>query len=302
MGTPADTDRLIEALASARHGIVSRRELVGAGVTAKQIALRVRRRRLVKMYDGIYVAGHTALTREGRWRAAVLACGRQAVLSHNDAAAHWGLAPARGSRIHVTRPSSSARDPDPRRIRVHRVGTLRAWETTINDNIPTTTVARTLLDLAADLRPRALEDVIAQANRLQRFDLVAARRCLDEHPRQHGARMLRNVLDSLEGVGAADLRSTLEAAFLQLCDDHDLPTPHANVHLAGFTVDFHWPQTTLVVETDGFTYHATRTAFEADRARDQALTLAGYTVVRFTYNQVIRTPAECADRLRRLLA
>ena len=234
--------------------------------------------------------------------AAVLAGGRNAVLSHGDAAAAWGIAPPRGRLIHVTTPARSGRVPDRKRIRLHRVGTLRAWETTIHDGIPTSTVARTLLDLAPALRPRALEDVIAQADRLGLFDLVAARRCVDEHPRQHGAPALRRVLDDLEGVGAADLRSTLEVRFLQLCDDHGLPAPHANASVAGFMVDFHWRGTKLVVETDGFTYHSTPTAFEADRARDQALTLAGYTVVRFTYNQITREPEGCAHRLRRLLA
>jgi hypothetical protein len=302
MGAQNDTDRRIEALATQQYGIVLRSQLLAIGLGTKAIAYRVRRGRLLVQYDGVYAVGHRALTREGRWLAAVGACGPRAVLSHADAAAHWGLMPVRGRLIHVTRPSSSGRAPDPRRIALHRVGTLRPWETTINDNIPTTTVARTLLDLAADLRPRALEDVIAQSNRLGLFDLVAARRCLDEHPRQPGAPALRRLLTNLEGTAPADLRSPLEVAFLQLCDDHQLPPPQANTTLAGFLVDFHWPGTQLVVETDGFAYHATRTAFEADRARDQALTLAGYTVVRFTYNQVTREPAECAARLHRLLA
>ncbi|HEY4098156.1 MAG TPA: DUF559 domain-containing protein [Baekduia sp.] len=297
-----DTDAGIAAFATAHHGVVGRAELRGLGVSDDAIEHRLAVGRLQRLYRGVYAVGHRALTREGRWRAAVLACGPRAVLSHGDAAAHWGLAPVRGSRIHVTRPSSAGRAPDPRRIRLHRTRTLQPWEATINDNIPTTTVARTLLDLAADLRPRALEDVIAQSNRLELFDLVAARRCLDEHPRQHGAPALRRLLDDLQTTELVDLRSPLEVRFLQLCDDHQLPPPQANTTLAGFLVDFHWPGTTLIVETDGFAYHATPTAFESDRARDQALTLAGYTVVRFTYNQVTREPAECAARLHRLLA
>jgi predicted transcriptional regulator of viral defense system len=297
-----DTDHRIGDLASAQHGPIAHRQLLALGLTHEQIAYRLRVGRLIREYREVYLVGHTALNREGRWMAAVLTCGPRAVLSHRDAAAHWGLAPAKGSRTHVTRPSSSGRAPDARRIALHRVGTLQPWETTIHDNIPITTVARTLLDLAADLRPRALEDVITQSNRLGRFDLVAARRCLETHPRQHGAPALRRIIAHLQTAAPADTRSPLEVAFLQLCDDHHLPPPQANTTLAGFLVDFHWPGTTLVVETDGFAYHATPTAFEADRARDQALTLAGYTVVRFTYNQVTREPAECAARLHRLLA
>lgn len=87
----------------------------------------------------------------------------------------------------------------------------------------------------------------------------------------------------------------------QLCDDHDLPAPLINVVLAGFTVDFFWPGADLVVETDGFTYHSMPTVFESDRNRDQVLMLAGYRVVRFTYNQLTRQRRRSATRLRELL-
>jgi Protein of unknown function (DUF559) len=295
-------DHLIAELAAAQHGPVAHRQLRELGLTQESIAYRLRVRRLIRYFPEVYLVGHTVLPREGRWMAAVLACGPNAVLSHGDAGAHWSLVPARGGRTHVTTPLRSGRDPDPPRIRLHRVGTVRTWETTINDGIPVTTPARTLLDLSPTLRPRAMEDVIAQSVRLGLFDLVAVRRCIDEHPRQHGAPALRRLLDDLQGVGVADFRSTLEVTFLQLCDDHQLPAPQANVSLAGFIVDFHWPGTRLVVETDGFTYHSTPTAFERDRERDQHLTMAGYTVLRFTYNQVTREPEAVAQRVGRVLA
>jgi hypothetical protein len=302
MGAQNDPDHLIAAVATAQGGVVFRHQLLEIGLGAKAIAYRVRIGRLIVQYDGVYSVGHRALTREGRWRAAVAACGRRAVLSHGTAGAHWDLMSPRGSRIHVTTPSRSGRDPDPTRIRLHRVGTLRPWECALGEGMPTTTVARTLLDLSPTLRSRAMEDVIARSDRLGLFDLLAVRRCLAEHPRQHGAPALRRLLDDLEGIGAADLRSRLEVEMLQLCDDYGLPQPVVNATICGFMVDFTWLGTKLVVETDGYTYHSTRTAFERDRARDQTLALAGYTVVRFTYNQVTQTPAVVARRLGRLLA
>ncbi len=147
-----------------------------------------------------------------------------------------------------------------------------------------------------------MEDTIAHANRLGVFDLVAVRRCLDEHPRQHGAPTLRRLLDALAGTDAADLRSMLEVLLLELCDDHHFLEPITNAHVAGFTVDFYWPHKRLIIEADGYTYHSTPSAFERDRERDQHLTLAGYTVVRFTYMQVTRQRRAVADRIRRLLA
>jgi hypothetical protein len=301
MDVENDMDLRLAALADRQRGVVTRRDLLAAGLSRTAIADRVAKGRLRVMYRGVYAVGHRTLTREGRWLAAVWACGDGAVLSHFDAAALWDLMPNRGSRIHVTRPSTAGRAPDLARIHLHRVGTLRAWESTTTEGIPATTVARTLLDLARHLRPRAIEDVIGRADRLSRFDLLAVRRCLDEHPHQPGAPRLRRLLDELIGVGAADLRSVLEARFLQLCDDHGLPAPQTNVTVAGLLVDFAWPQAKLIAETDGYAYHSTPTAFERDRERDQRLALAGYTVVRFTYNQVTRTPEAVANRLRRLL-
>jgi hypothetical protein len=302
MGTPDDPDNVIAALAAQQRGVVTRRQLLAAGLSSKEIATRVRAKRLLALYLGVYAVGHAALRREGMWLAAVWACGPRAVLSHWDAAAHWGLMPAHGRLIHVTTPLRSGRDPDRTRVKLHRVGTLRAWERTLTEEIPTTTVARTLLDLAPDLRPRTMEETIAHANRLGLFDLLAVRRCLDEHPRQHGAPALRRLLGALEGVGTADVRSMLEVLVLQLCDDHGLPEPIANATVEGILVDFFWPAKRLMVEADSYTYHSMPGAFERDRERDQHLTLAGYTVVRFTYKQVTRHPALVRRRLRRLLS
>jgi hypothetical protein len=296
-----DTDQRIATFAATHHGVISFAELRALGVGEDAIQHRLAMGRLHRLHKGIYSVGHMLVSRQGRWRAAVLASGTGAVLSHWDAAANLELLASRAGLIHVTRPSSSGRDPDPARVRLHRVRTLRSWECTLIDVIPTTTVARTLLDLSPLLRPRAIEDVIGRADRLGLFDLVAARRCLAEHPRQHGAPALRRLLDSLAGVGAADVRSILEVQFLQLCDDHGVPAPVANTTVAGVLVDFHWAGTKVLVELDGYAYHSSRAAFERDRERDQHLTLAGYTVVRFTYKQVTETPEAVINRIRHLL-
>jgi very-short-patch-repair endonuclease len=296
-----DLDHRLAAFARANYGVVSREELRALGLGAKAIEHRLSIGRLQRVHMGVYAVGHRFLAREGRWRAAVLACGEGAVLSHWDAAALLDLAPNRGSRIHVTRPSNAGRAPDRRVIHLHRVGTFRAWEGTLIDGLPTTTVARTLLDLSPHLRPRAMEDLIGRADRMQLFDLHAVHRTLAAHPRQHGAPRLRLLLGELALTGAADLRSWLEVQLLQLCDDHGLPRPRTNVMVAGCLVDVHWPGTKLVVEADSYSFHSTRSQFERDRSRDQALTLAGYVVVRFTYKQVTETPEAVAHTIRRLL-
>lgn len=265
------------------------------------VALRVRARRLAPVYPGVYAVGHTALTRQGRWLAAVLACGPAAALSHGDAAALWGIARSRGSRIDVSTPRRSGRTP-PWPIRLHRVGTLLPGEVTSEEGIHVTTVARTILDQAATVRGRQMEDMIAQADGLGLFDLVALETTMAAHPKANGISALAALLDRLRGHGPADVRSPGEIALLQLCDDFGIAAPATNVQIHGFTVDAHWPGTCLIVEVDGYRFHRMPTVFESDRDRDQILALAGYAVARFTKRQLEHRRSQSATRLRGLIA
>ena len=71
-----------------------------------------------------------------------------------------------------------------------------------------------------------------------------------------------------------------------------LPKPDVDPVVLGRIVDFHWPDHRVIVETDGWSAHGHRAAFEDDRARDAMLQAAGYVVVRFTWRQVVRRDAE----------
>lgn len=275
---------------------MTRAQLLDHGLTPKMIAVRLAGGRLLRHAPGVYLVGHAALSGDGRRLAAVRAHGPRAVLSHRSASAAWGLQPPAGGPIHVSTPVRTGRRAD-RGVRLHHPRWLPPEETTVRDAIPVTTLARTIVDLAATVHGRRMEDVIAQADRLALFDLVELRRVLTAHPTRTGAPALTALLDRLAGGGPADLRSTAEVALLELCDRAGLPSPRTNVVLQGFTVDAHWPGTTLIVEVDGFQFHRMPSAFERDRDRDQVLTLAGYVVLRFTSRQLTRAPRRCAERL-----
>jgi very-short-patch-repair endonuclease len=76
----------------------------------------------------------------------------------------------------------------------------------------------------------------------------------------------------------------------ELCDAHDLPLPNVNCVVEGRVRDFYWPHRRLVVEADSYRWHRSPSALNADRERDVELTLAGYRVLRFTYEQVTQRP------------
>lgn len=228
--------------------------------------------------------------------AAVLAAGPGAVLSHRSAAALWGLRPTARARVDVTTGRVLRARPG---IHPHRA-VLAPDEITLKDGIPTTTLARTLLDLAAVLRPDALERAMEQAEILRLTDVLSLDELLTRHPAARGAKALRRIL-AVTDLDANITRSELEARFLSFLDAADLPRPNVNTIIEGMEVDFAWPEHRVIVELDGFAFHATRRAFEDDRARDRRLQACGWRVIRITWRQLHDEPQRLAAELAALL-
>jgi REase_MTES_1575/Transcriptional regulator, AbiEi antitoxin len=291
-------DARIAVLARRQHGVVSHVQLLRLGLGQRAIQYRLRIGRLHRVHRGVYAVGHSRLTLHGRWMAAVLAVGADAVLSHVDAAAHWGLRPVGSGDIHVTVPG---RRPDPRAgVRLHRVRRLHPDDGGIKDGIPVTTVARTIFDSAEMLRPTQVERLCEEAERLRLFDLLALEAVCQRNPRRGAARILRELLATLKEPPPT--RTELERLFIEFCRQYGIPEPACNVTVAGYEVDAWWPDTIWIVELDGYAYHSSRTAFENDRNRDLELKLAGFEVIRITHRLLTRKPELLAERLRRLLA
>jgi very-short-patch-repair endonuclease len=297
MGPFLESDRRIAALAAAQEGVVRHDQLRELGLTPKAIRSRREARRLIVLHRAVYAVGHTRLSVGGRRLAAAWAYGPKAVLSHRTAAAVWDLRASGGGDLHVTVPARSAVVREGTRLHL----TSRPVEVDRVGLLPVTTVARTMLDLAGDVAPHAVEAALKEADVLGLFDLKALRAAVAAHPRHPGARVLAGLLDAAARTELALTLSELEVRFRRLCDEHALPQPAVNARPLGFRVDFYWPDAGLVVETDGWRAHRTRAAFEEDRARDQELALAGLRTVRFTHRQIVDGPREVAERLRRLL-
>lgn len=209
------------------------------------------------------------------------------------------LGPARdeqpADRRHITGPARDDEHPDSPPPGGH----ISPEDTTKLDEIPVTTVARTLFDLAEVSDPRALERAFEAAERNEQLDMRAVLLTCQRNPGRRAHKQLRSLLPSLSS--AEPTRSELERTFHRLCRTTDLPLPQVNVIVAGFELDALWPEARLVVEVDGWEFHKTRAAFERDRARDTALLVAGYHVVRVTFRQLRDDPAAIATTIRSLL-
>jgi very-short-patch-repair endonuclease len=224
--------------------------------------------------------------------AAVLACGAGAVLSHRTAAAALGVLPAT-AKIDVTAPNRSGR----RRpgIAIHRAPGLTPADTTTVDRIPCTSLARTLLDLAAVVSAAELLRAIEAAERLRMFDLKAINEHLERAPSHPGTRCLRAALAAYTGE-PPPTRLDFERLAFHVLNQRRLGRPRVNVLIdtaqEQLEVDFCWPDRRLIVEADSWEFHRTRASFERDRRRDQLLTAAGWTVIRITWRQLTESPEE----------
>jgi hypothetical protein len=294
-------DRRIALLADEQHGVVTIGQLRELGVRDASVWDRVAAGKLHRLHQGVFAVGHRTGTEQSRLLAAVLACGDGAFLSHRSAADLWGIAPSSSAVIDVCSPTRAGRRH--RGVLVHRV-----WcpeEVSAVESIPCAGVPLTLLQLAAVADQRRLERAVERADALGLFDLTAVLSLLERAGRRRGiGRLRRAIATSLPGPPVS--RSELERRFLVLCDRRGLPRPSARVWLPlagdGVEVDFFWRERRLVVETDGYRFHASRRAFETDRRRDQLLVAAGYRVVRVTWRQLVNSPREVAETLRSILS
>ena len=171
--------------------------------------------------------------------------------------------------------------------------------------VPRTTVARTLLDLAAVVTPGELRNAVTQTEVLRIFDLTAMREVISRNRGRRGVARLRRALGEHDPRDERT-RGKLERRFLAFCRRANLPLPEVNIPLIvdGLQVeaDFLWRDARLIVESDDRRSHFTITAFEKDRRRDQRLKIAGWEVIRCTWRQVSDDPTGLARVIRILIA
>ena len=284
--------------AGSHHFVLTYEQLLDVGLRPGAIKYRAHAGHLYRLYQGVYAVGRRSLTREGRWLAAVRACGDDALLSHRDGAALHGLRRTARPKIDVTAPRSRHA---PNGITLHRPRCLDPRDRTVSDGIPVTSVPRTLLDCATVLAPRQVERMIEEAERIRVFDRRAVEEMLDRSTGHHGCTVLARCLATAVEEGQ-HTREEMERLLIDVCRDGGVPLPVFNSSVEGYEVDAHWPGTLVIAELDSWAFHRTRAAFERDRARDLRLKLAGYTVVRITWRQLTEDPAAVARTLLTLLS
>jgi hypothetical protein len=299
---PVPLDAAIAEIAARQHGVVALWQLRGLGLTASAVRMRVRDGRLHRVHRGVYSVGHSLLSMNGRRMAAVLALGPTAVASHRMAGA-----------LHAIVNSSALELPVPGRgsravpgVVVHRTRRLHADDLTAIDGIPSTSLARTLIDYAERATHRQVERACEQASIARAYDQRSIDAAIERQPTRRGSKRLVAVVAAFR-PGTTPTRNDVEEALLAICDRIGAERPLVNSWIpfddgGGASPDFLWPSPKRIVEVDGFETHGTRGAFESDRERDRKLKLMGYDVIRFTWRDVMFRPQQVARELAAFLA
>jgi very-short-patch-repair endonuclease len=257
--------------------------------------------RLHRIFRGVFSVGRSNINERGRLRAATLACGEGAFISHRSAAALLGLLDQGPTVVDVIAPPSRGRKIDG--IRFHRVRPPRLDEIGAVDGIPCTSPARTLVDLAGIVGDWTLRSAFERAAQRQLLDITAIEASMD--PGRRGVRSLRALVEEWRRAAPVAkkgrLKSPLEAKVLPLLLRRSLSAPllNAPVHIAEgwIEVDFLWPEQRFVVEADSRDFHGTAVAFERDRWRDRELMRAGYATLRVTHHQAEDETEAIADTI-----
>jgi hypothetical protein len=296
------TDVALASLAENNLGLVSVAAAVKRGITAGALRHHARRGLLAPVQPGVFA--HTAVTstRLARLTAALHAAGPRAVASHRSALALWGLTETPEPTPELTVTGSALPRLDG--VVTHRTRHLPPHHRTLRSGLAVTTVERTLADIGAVVPLPLVRDCVEQALIDERTTYTRLLDTVDElaAPGRNGIGVLRRVLgDWLLDDTRPD--SKLEPMMARLVHRHGLPPPRFHYIVrdddGAFVaeVDAAWPAAKVVAEVDGLGAHRHRSAFQRDLTRQNRLVLLGYTVLRFTWHDIVRRPRHVADTM-----
>ena len=295
----------VAAMARARHGLVRRDDLRAIGMTDREIDGWIGVGRLERLHQRVYRLAGAPASPEQRLLAAVMAGGPDAVASHRSAGWLWRLVDDLDV-VEVTVPR------DGRRIRLdgivaHRSSDLTELDGSTRRGVPVTNPLRTLVDLGAVCPRWVVREALERALTARLVTVLGADAAVDRVARKgrNGVGVLRRVLDD-RALGNKPAASELEARMARLFRTHALPTAafqHVVCDADRFVarVDWAYPELKIAVEVDGWASHGTPIALQRDLARQNDLVLLGWTVLRFTWHDVVRRPPWVAGQIRRVL-
>jgi hypothetical protein len=294
-----EAEATLLAVAASQLGLFTVRQALASGVTRKMLRTRIAQGAWRRIHRGVFVVEGHAMTPEAAHLAAVLAADVEGTRSSHRAGAWlWGMTPYE-QKPEITLVSDvRIRLKD---VRVHRTKT-RLLEPVVRKGVPATTAAETLLDLGAVLELEKVQDALDRGIASKILTPMSALAELERRGRMgvRGTAHLRTLLDHA-GMTGSHHPSVLEAKTRRLIQKAGLPQPECELVVGKngeYRLDFTWPELMLAVEVDGWMYHASTAAFVGNKSRKNALTIDGYSILKYTWIHVTKTPTTVTRELR----
>jgi predicted transcriptional regulator of viral defense system len=288
----------IAALAERQFGVVTHGQLIALGLSRSAIRRWLKQGRLHRLHRGVYLLGRPVPAPLALEQGALLAAGGDdAALSHFTAARLDGFIEEEdGAAIHVTTARFRGR---PTGVVVHTSRRLEPRDVRWLRNLPVTTPARTLLDLAEVADARTLERAVETALARRRVTERQLREIIKRLPGRKGGRRLAAFLDYR---GAGFTRSHAEDRLRALLKGTGLPEATFNDRVAGYEVDAHFRTVKVVVEVDSLRWHHGQAALTRDRRKWADLDARGYKVVPVTAWELDHEPHVAIARIATAVA
>ncbi len=302
VGDMSESMKAVIRHAMANDGVITRQEAVALGMNPRTVDRHLNEGSLVKIATSVYALPGVFESESAVLRSATRSLG--AVVSHQTAARLHGVATP-GPRLVVSVPHRRTHFfPD---VIVHQLTDIRPIDLCTVDRFPTTTPARTVLDLAAVLSLTRLGRAVDRfaAKRIVSFTEMSD--TLDQLARKGkpGVVKLRRALEprlGSNGISESDLESRLvEVIRLASLPEPDLQYRPAWLKHVNGRVDLSYVEEELVIEGDSREWHGDELTFQADRERDNLAQLAGWRILRFTWYDITQRPDYVASSIRRAL-
>jgi hypothetical protein len=276
-GEPKARWSRVRELAREQWGVISLEQLLAIGFSYAEVKGLVRRGVLIRLHRGVYAVGQLPQLTKGYLKAALLAAGADAFLSHRSAVAVWGLREVSTRRIDVT--VTGCKRQSRGSLRFHHNG--GAPDITTRNGLPVSSFPQMLIELSPQETSHELERLITWGIRKDFLNLDEMRLALDRAQRRPGTARLAVALGAY--LPTHDRKSDLERDFDAFLLEHpEIPQPQRNIYIGGWEIDCYWPEFKLAVELDGRPYHIAVQDIEKDKYKDGKLLIIGIRTLRIT--------------------
>jgi very-short-patch-repair endonuclease len=297
-------DLVVSRIAEEHHGIFAAHHLRELDVSDRERKYRLEVGRWMAVHERVYRVAGAPLTWSGEVLAACWAGGVRAVASHRTAAALWELPGRKRDMVEITCPRWRRARHDG--LLVHESGALADLDTTVVDAIPTTTVVRTIFDLASVCGHRTVDLAIDNALRRDLATLAELRAALDRLGRRGrpGTSRFRDVLAERH-VDDRVTESERERLLLRMLERHGFPKPKVQFEIRdplGDLVarpDLAYPDLKIAIEYDSYEHHVAKEALVRDASRRNAVVALGWLPITATAADLQSGGKQLAVDLRR---